>query len=184
MQSCITHRVVKFDKQMTEYNDIKIFGPNLPSMNHDKAWCYLGPMACSGEDQRQEGVIVMANDPSALDKIVDWEPVFMDVEGQKFSTWRGIPSKPDKYMVVGHFFVKGCQKPIAQQTAGIMAIRKDLVSEREPNHLISKQRLPFAVLTLWDMLMSDRLHVPTGAFVSTGTETNVNLQMALLRFKA
>jgi len=55
-----------------------------------------------------EGLIANS---SALDKVVDWEPVFIDIEGRSFSTWRGIQGRPDGYIIVGHIFVKGTEKP-------------------------------------------------------------------------
>ena len=114
--------------------------------------------------------------------MIDWEPVFIDIEGRKFSTWRGIPQYPD-YLVVGHFFVKGAEKPKPEQTAGIRAIRRDLILEAEPNNLIWKGMLPKAMLTLWD-IMIDLLHYPTGAFVSKNGDDTVGLQIGILRSDA
>ena len=115
--------------------------------------------------------------------MIDWEPVFIDIETRKFSTWRGIPQYPD-YLVVGHFFVKGVEKPKPEQTAGIRAIRRDLISEREPANLIWKEMLPKAMLTLWDILVLDLLHFPTGSFVSKNGDDTVGLQIGVLRFNA
>ena len=115
---------------------------------------------------------------------MDWEPVFIDIEGGKFSTWRGIPSKPDDYVVIGHFFVTGIEKPTIKQTANIKAIRKDLISERAPHHLIWKKIIPFAALSLWNVIISDLLHIPTGAFVSNPSQDASGLQIGLLIFTA
>ena len=133
--------------------------------------------------QEGHGLIVKANDPSALCEVVDWEPVFIDIEGRKFSTWRGVPQNPN-CVVIGHFFVNGVEKPKPKDTAGIRAIRRDLISEREPHHLIWKGMLPKAILTLWDVLVTDLLHIPTGAFVSKNGTDAVGLQIGLLRFNA
>lgn len=126
----------------------------------------------------QMGLIVKALVPDALAEVKDWEPVFIDIEGGQFSTWRGVA--PEGYVVIGHFFVNGTNKPTPDQTAGIRAIRKDLVAEREPNRQIWEKRLPFALLTLWDVAVSDLLHVPTGAFVSKDGQGSVGLLIGLL----
>ena len=42
--------------------------------------------------------------------------------------------------------------------------------------------LPKAILTLWDVLVTDDLlHIPTGAFVSKNGDNTINLQIGLLR---
>ena len=120
---------------------------------------------------KQRGLVVKANVPDALDEVVDWRPVFIDIEGGKFSTWRGIPSNPDKYVVIGDIFVTGIEKPSLKQTEGIRAIRKDLIEQVEPHHLVFKKVIPFAVLTLWNVFATIPLLIPTGAFVSAQGET-------------
>jgi len=173
----ITYDFIEFKEKIVEYKDLKTFRPSVPG----DGWYYLGPVAVANHDS-QTGIIVKANDPSALDEVVEWEPVFLDIEQKKFSTWRGIPRTPDLYVVIGHFFVTGLNKPTHEQTVNIRAIRKDLISEQEPNHLIWKQRLPKAVLSLWNATISDRLHFPTGAFVSKDGEDASGLHVGLLRF--
>lgn len=128
----------------------------------------------------QSGLIVKAIEPSALDDVLDWEPVFIDIEGRQFSTWRGIAR--DNYVVVGHFFVTGTEKPTKEQTIGIKAIRKDLIAEREPHNLIWREQLPKAILTLWDVKVAVLIEIPTGAFVSAPSDTSVGLQIGLVRF--
>ncbi len=119
--------------------------------------------------------------PDALDEVVDWRPVFIDIEGQKFSTWRGIPSNPDKYVVIGDFFVTGIEKPTPKQTEGIRAIRKDLIEEVEPHHLVFKKVIPFAVLTLWTVVFTIPLVIATGAFVSSQGDT-ADSKLGVIRF--
>ena len=119
--------------------------------------------------------------PDALDEVVDWSPVFIDIEGGNFSTWRGIPSNPDKYVVIGDFFVTGIEKPTPKQTEGIRAIRKDLIQEVEPHHLVFKKVIPFAVLTLWTVFATIPLLIPTGAFVSAPGETS-DSKLGVIRF--
>jgi hypothetical protein len=105
--------------------------------------------------------------------VVDWQPVFIDIEGAKFSTWRGIPRHPQDYVVIGHFFVNGIKKPTAEQTADIRAIRKDLIAEQDSEfiRLVWKETLPKAILTLWDAPLVNTFHdIPTGAFVSKAGE--------------
>lgn len=123
-----------------------------------------------------------ANVPDALAEIVDWEPVFIDIETQQYSTWRGIA--PEGYVVIGHFFVTGGEKPTPEQTAGIRAIRKDLIGEQEPDRRIWSHRLPFANLTLWDAITAVLIYVPTGAFVSKNGEDSSGLLIGLLLFNA
>ena len=119
--------------------------------------------------------------PDALDEVVDWRPVFIDIEGQNFSTWRGIPRNPNKYVVIGDFFVTGIEKPTREQTEGIRAIRRDLIDEVEPSHLVFKKTIPFAILTLWTVVFSIPLLIPTGAFVSSPGET-AESKLGVIRF--
>jgi len=125
--------------------------------------------------------MVKANVPDALDKVVDWTPVFIDIEGAKFSTWRGVPSNPHKYVVIGDFFVTGIEKPTPKQTEGIRAIRKDLIHEVGPQHLVFKKVIPFAMLTLWNVGNIVSIYIPTGAFVSsTGDSAHSKLGVVRL----
>ena len=140
-------------------------------------------MATIVDALEQEGLIVKADVADALDEVIDWKPVFIDIEGGKFSTWRGIPSNPEKYVVIGDFFVTGIEKPSPKQTEGIMAIRKDLIDEVEPNELVFKKAIPFAMLTLWTVHITIPLHIPTGAFVSAPGET-ADSKLGLIRFNA
>ncbi|PPQ85470.1 hypothetical protein CVT25_006647 [Psilocybe cyanescens] len=120
----------------------------------------------------KEVLIVLAKDGSdTLDEIRDWEP-------------RGIPRDPSKYAVIGEVFVTGVEKLKEEQTVGIKAIRKDLISERRPHHLVWERRLPKAILSLWDILAIDRLHVATGAFVSTGGPNHDDIELGVVRFNA
>jgi len=158
----ITLRRVEFDELIAQYEDLKVFKPLL---RHD--WHYLGPVAVTPGSPNKHGFIVKANVPDVLDEVVDWKPVFKDIEGRQFSTWRGVPSNPEKFVVIGHFFVTGVEKPTPEQTAGIKAIRRDLVEEVEPHHLIFKKILPKAILTLWNVFATVTILIPTGAFVSS-----------------
>lgn len=125
-----------------------------------------------------------AIDDSALGNIVDWTPVFIDIEGRQFSTWRGVPEKPSEYVPGGDILVPGVEKPTSEQVAGIKAIRIDLIGERQPHHLIVEIRLPKAIATFWDVLAVDRLHVTTGAFASTGADSADGLTIPVIRFNA
>lgn len=118
----------------------------------------------------------------ALVEVKGWKKVFVDIEGHQFSTWRGIA--PEGYVVIGDFFVTGVDEPTPEQTSGIMAIRKDLISEVEPTRLIWSHRLPFANPTLWDVLVTVPIHVPTGAFVSKDGEDSLGLLIGVLKFNA
>jgi len=140
-------------------------------------------ISTNADTLEQRGLIVRANVPDALDEVVDWNPVFIDIEGAKFSTWRGVPSNPDKYVVIGDFFVTGIEKPTAKQTEGIRAIRRDLIDEVEPHHLVFKKHIPFAVLTLWTVIFTVGIHIPTGAFVSAPGET-ADSKLGVIRFNA
>jgi hypothetical protein len=128
-------------------------------------------------DYFQTGIIVHARDPHALANVEDWEPVFIDIEGQKFSTWRGVA--PKGYVVVGHFFVTGIEKPTREQTVGIKAIRKDIIADLPVNHLIWERRLPFAHVKLLDREAAPKLYVSTGAFVSQDGDYS-DVQIGLL----
>jgi len=44
--------------------------------------------------------------------------------------------------------------------------------------------IPFAVLTLWDVLATFGIYVPTGAFVSKDGDSHVGLQIGVLRYNA
>ena len=116
--------------------------------------------------------------------MADWEPVFIDIEGRKFSTWRGVARDPEHYAVIGDFFVTGVDKPTPAQTADIRAIHKDLIAELEPHNLVWKKEIPFAVLTLWDIFVTVGIYVPTGAFVSKNGDSSVGLQIGVLRVDA
>ena len=131
---------------------------------------------------KQRGIVVRANVPNALDEVVDWRPVFIDIEGGKFSTWRGIPQNPDKYVVIGDIFVTGIEKPTPKQTEGIRAIHKNLIEQVEPHHLVFKKVIPFAVLTLWNVIYTIPLLITTGAFVSAQGET-ADSKIGVIPFK-
>lgn len=62
------------------------------------------------------------------------------------------------------------------------AIRKDLISEREPNHVIGEMKFPKAMLTFWGIGALDLLHVGTGAFIATGTSRPIGLTIPVVRF--
>lgn len=82
------------------------------------------------------------------------------------------------------FVVPGNDPPSEEQTRGIKAIRKDLVGESEPHRHIWTGRLPWLELTLWDIIISDLLHVPTGAFLSAAGPSPVGLELVKIRFNA
>ncbi|PPQ78017.1 hypothetical protein CVT25_015573 [Psilocybe cyanescens] len=175
---------VEFNEISAEFENLIVFKPQLPVGAN---WGYFGPVAFNTEGgiNLHEGLIVLAKDGSdALGEIRDWEQVFVDIEQHKFSTWRGIPLDPRKYTVIGDVFVTGVEKPSEEQTVGIKAIRKDLIAERQPHHLVWEGRLPKAILSLWDILAVDRLHVATGAFVSTGGSSPDDLRLGVVRFNA
>jgi len=179
----IIYRSVEFDEKIIEYEGLTTFKPNL-LWGAGGDWYYLGPVAVTEKNPNQHGLIVKANVPDALDEVVDWKPVFLDIEGLKFSTWRGVPRNEDTHVVIGDFFVTGIEKPDAKQTAGIRAIRKDLIGELEPSHLIFEKRIPFAVLTLWNVLAVPLIYIPTGAFVSAASEEPVDSKLGVIRFNA
>ncbi|KAH9474262.1 hypothetical protein JR316_0013425 [Psilocybe cubensis] len=148
---------------------------------------YLGQVACTpnGKVQNPRGLFFLLKEGSdALGDIVDWEPVFIDIEQGQFSTWRGVPADPERYVCGGHFFVLGVDKPTAEQTASIRAIRKDLVSERQPQRLVWEIRLPKAKLSIWDMEVTDHLHVVPCAFISTVSDSVEELEIPVVRFDA
>jgi len=177
MAPSIQYHPVKFEKLLVQHEDLKIFKPELFFGAGDD-WYYLGPTAVTPEVGDQMGLVVKALIPDALAEIDDWEPVFIDIEGAKFSTWRGVA--PEGYVAIGNFFVNGIEKPSPNQTAGIKAIRRDLISEREPDRQIWAKQIPFAFVSLWDRVSSVKLHVATGAFVSKPGEGSVGLLIGLL----
>ncbi|PPQ90048.1 hypothetical protein CVT25_006341 [Psilocybe cyanescens] len=183
----LTLKRVEFNEIFAEFENLVVYKPQLPL---GKNWGYFGPVAFNTEGginlhRPQEGLIVLAKDGSdALGEIRDWEPVFVDIEQRKFSTWRGIPKDPSKYAVIGEVFVTGVEKPKEERTLGIKAIRRDLIAERQPHHLVWQRRLPKAILSLWDILVVDLLHVATGAFVSTGGPNPDDLRLGVVRFNA
>lgn len=160
----LDRKTVEFERVVTKYEDLSLYRPNLPD-----GWHYLGPIAASRESLDQTGIIVKEKESRSLADIEDWNPVFIDVEGGKFSTWRGVA--PDGYRVVGDFFVEGIDKPTPEQVEGIKAIRNDLVAEIPATRLLWKKVIPFAVLTLWDVAILPRIHIATGAFISSPAET-------------
>uniref|UniRef100_A0A8H7XLT6 Uncharacterized protein n=1 Tax=Psilocybe cubensis TaxID=181762 RepID=A0A8H7XLT6_PSICU len=71
------------------------------------------------------------------------------------------------YVCGGHFFKLGAEKPTAAETAGIRAIRRDLVSEVRPENLVWSCLLYGDTLSLYDGAFVADDAVPSGAFVST-----------------
>jgi hypothetical protein len=128
-------------------------------------------------------MIVRAVDDGALADVVDWEKVGPNNEPEPpppFSTWRGVA--PDGYVVVGDFFVEGNEKPSPEQTASIKAIRRDLVGLAKPQRLIWTGSQPWSVVTLWDIVATPLIYVPTGAFVSNADSSADGAELALLLF--
>ncbi|KAH9474266.1 hypothetical protein JR316_0013429 [Psilocybe cubensis] len=82
---------------------------------------------------------------------------------------RPIPKKRklSDYVCGGHFFKLGAEKPTAAETAGIRAIRRDLVSEVRPENLVWSCLLYGDTLSLYDGAFVADDAVPSGAFVST-----------------
>lgn len=123
--------------------------------------------------------------PDAFADIVDWKKVGPNngVEPPPpFSTWRGVA--PDGYTVVGDFFVKGNNKPTPDQTAGLKAIREDLVHGFQPQRLIWEGRQPWSVVTLWDIVAVPLLYIATGAFISNDKTSPDGVTLAVVRFNA
>ncbi|KAJ7885233.1 hypothetical protein B0H13DRAFT_1455997, partial [Mycena leptocephala] len=119
----IQYKSVAFKDKIASYRDVTAFRPALPT-----DWHYLGPVVTSEGKFEKSGIIVRAVDDGDLVDVVDWGKVGPNNEPDPpppFSTWRGIA--PDGYVVVGDFFVLGNEKPSPQQTAGIKAIREDIV---------------------------------------------------------
>ncbi|KAH9474258.1 hypothetical protein JR316_0013421 [Psilocybe cubensis] len=175
---------IEFTELSAQYQELSVFTPQLPVGAN---WGYLGQVACTsdGDNQDHRGLIFLAKDGSdALGDIIDWAPVFIDIEQRRFSTWRGILADPERYVCGGDFFVLGADKPTAEQTAGIRAIRRDLVSERQPQRRIWEGRLPKAILSIWDIVVTDRLHVIPGTFASTDTDSVEGLTLPVVRFNA
>ncbi|KAH9474261.1 hypothetical protein JR316_0013424 [Psilocybe cubensis] len=115
-------------------------------------WAYLGQVAWKrgGTTPDHKGLILLAKDGSdALGDIVDWIPtstfsfsastsspstsITSTSPSPVFSTWRGDPSNPHKYVCGGDFLVLRCTKPTPAQKVGIKAIRRDLVLEVRPD---------------------------------------------------
>lgn len=99
----------------------------------EPGWHYLGPSATNGSDDAV-GIIVKDNssDGSILHPVGDWNEVWNDAGSGKstdFSLWRGVPLLEDSfdYLVLGGFFVRSHDKPSPEETAGIRAIRKDVL---------------------------------------------------------
>ncbi|KAF9550308.1 hypothetical protein CPC08DRAFT_768936 [Agrocybe pediades] len=180
----LEHKQIEFTEFVGEYQGLKVFKPQLPL---GAEWFYLGPVAVNFEKpvgSHQSGLIIRAEDPSALGDIADWEQVFVDIEGGEFSVWRPIPARPDEYVSGGDIFVQGMDKPTPDQTFGIKAIRTDLIGERVPNFLIKEIYLPKALVGFWTVLAIDRLHFATGAFRATGKEDVSELLIPAIRFNA
>lgn len=163
------------------------FAPQIPCTDTDASvpagWYYLGPVATSEKKPEQSGIIVKAVDPTAFADVVGWKKVGPNNEPEPpppFSTWRGVA--PDGYVVVGDFFVEGNDEPTRAQTAGIKAIRRDLVGFQQPDRLIWVGKQPWSVVTLWDIATTVFIYVPTGAFVSTADTSADKAKLALLLF--
>ncbi|KAF8126877.1 hypothetical protein K438DRAFT_1646879 [Mycena galopus ATCC 62051] len=177
-QPAIKYKLVGFEVKIASYQDLTAFSPVLPT-----DWYYLGPVATSEGKSEQSGMIVRAVDDGALADVVDWKKVGPNNGSEPpppFSTWRGIA--PDGYVVVGDFFVEGNEKPSPQQTAGIKAIRRDLVGLLPPQRLIWTGRQPWSVVTLWDIVATPLIYIPTGAFGSNADSTAEGIGLALLLF--
>jgi len=174
-EPALLYKMIKFEDEIASYRDLTTFRPKLPGPD----WFYLGPVATSDSVKDRLGMIVKAVDPTALEDVTSWEKVGPnnDPEPTPFSTWRG--QAPKGYVVVGDFFVTGNEKPTAEQTAGIKAVRSDLVDQVEPHRLIWEGRLPWSVVTLWDVIAVALIYIPTGAFVSTPKQSADGAKLAL-----
>ncbi|KAH9474259.1 hypothetical protein JR316_0013422 [Psilocybe cubensis] len=194
INSELTKQVIEFTEVFAELDDLVVFTPKLPVGAN---WGYLGPVAWKRDSdieqhfqisvpslsQSQYGVILLTKDGSdALGEIVDWVPNMGTIEPSRFTTWRGIPADPEKYVSGGDLFVLGMDKPTAEQTAGIKAIRKDLVIERTPDHLIWSRRLPRDTVSLNDVRIVTGVELASGAFVSTSAHAGEERTIPVIRF--
>ena len=190
----LDYKHVPFEQKIASVQDLSIFKPTRqcqsPSLARayipvsvPEGWYYLGPLATSDTVTDQQGLIVKPLDKKALADVVDWEFVAPN-NGQEppapYSSWKGIA--PDGYVVVGHFFVNGHKKPSAAQTAGIKAIRNDLVHGLQGQRLVWLGRQPFSVVTIWDVIAVPLLFIPTGAFVSSDSDDPEGSILPVLRF--
>ncbi|KAH9474268.1 hypothetical protein JR316_0013431 [Psilocybe cubensis] len=174
-KSELTKHLVEFTETSATYEDLVVLTPRLP---YEGNWGYLGQAAWKrdGPTAPPRGFILMAAEGSdALGDIVDWEPVLRSVEPTPFTTWRGVTRDP-KYVCGGDFFKLGTEKPTAAETAGIRAIRRDLVSEVKPENLVWSCRLPFDTLSIYDVAVVTGVVIPTGAFVSTTAPSGINYE--------
>ncbi|KAH9474260.1 hypothetical protein JR316_0013423 [Psilocybe cubensis] len=175
---------IEFTEVFAEYDDLVVYTPRLPLGEN---WAYLGQVARKrdGEIPDHSGMILLAKDGSdPLGDIVDWEPVMHGIHPTPFSSWRGIPADPERYVSGGDFFVLGMNKPTPEQTAGIKAIRRDLILESKPDRCIWGVPLPFNGLTIWDVTLLVLTHQPTGAFVSTSAQSADGITLPVIFFKA
>jgi hypothetical protein len=125
------------------------------------------------------GLILRAVEDTALANVTKWISVakFDD----EVSTWRGVP--PQGYVVAGDFLVNGSDEPTQDQTAGIKAIREDLVALMKPQRLIWKGSDPSGDLSLWDIVAVPLIYVPFGVYRSNdGVEAPDALVDVLLFF--
>ncbi|KAH9474256.1 hypothetical protein JR316_0013419 [Psilocybe cubensis] len=176
----LVKKYIEFTEVFAEYDDLVVYTPRLPLGEN---WAYLGQVARkrNGEIPDHSGMILLAKAGSdALGDIVDWVPVMHGIEPTPFSTWRGIPADPERYVSGGDFFVLGMDKPTAEQTAGIKAIRKELISENKPDRLIWSCLLPFNGLTIWDVASTFKIYYTTRAFVSTSSQTSDGLRLPVI----
>ena len=189
----LDYKRVPFEQKIASVRDFSTFKPTRqcqsPSLARayipvsvPKGWYYLGPLATSDTVTNQQGLIVKPLDDKALADVVDWEFVAPNngVEPPApYSSWKGVA--PDGYVVVGHFFVNGPKKPSAAQTAGIKAIRNDLVQGLRGQRLIWLGRQPRSVVTIWDVFAVPTLYIGTGAFVSSGSDDPEGTILPVLR---
>ena len=111
---------------------------------------------------RYEQIIVRALEANALADVNSWERVAPQETSSTFSTWRG--SGPAGYDVIGHFFVTGNEPPMASATAGIKAIRKDLIKGSMANYQIWEDTATKVTLRRDDN--SDNSYISCNAFIS------------------
>jgi len=175
--SALERQIVDFNVPLGSAQGLTLFKPKLPS-----GWFYLGPVARSNIVGKRSGMIVRAVDSDSLTDIVDWKQVAPNQPDSPYSTWRGIA--PEGYVAVGDFFVLGQEKPTAQQTAGMKAIRKQHVNLMPPQRLVWEGRVPMSLVSVWDVIAAPRLFVPTGAFVSNDDENPGGNQIAVVLFDA
>ena len=148
-------------------------------------WYYLGPAASNGSNDCVGVIVRETSYDKALAPIVDWEKVWDDSGSGKptdYSLWRGVAQDLD-FIVIGGFFVRSKNKPLSEDTAGMMAVHKDLVVDVWPGQQIWNDAGTGAIQdgAVWDISTKGNEHaVNTGAFVPVrGHDTPPHFTLAL-----